>query len=75
MRRLQAGSIECRWYRGCPCRAIRPPDHSDSKMVLVSYHAQRKLLMSANFIVSAPVESSHSIPATHLPGGGPFLSS
>jgi hypothetical protein len=26
----------------------------EAKMVLVSYHAQRNLLMSANFIVSAP---------------------
>jgi hypothetical protein len=32
----------------------------EAKMVLVSYHAQRKLLMSANFIVSAPGETSKS---------------
>jgi hypothetical protein len=32
----------------------------EAKTVLVSYHAQRKLLMSANFIVSAPVETSRS---------------
>jgi hypothetical protein len=32
----------------------------EAKMVLVSYHAQRKLLMSANFIVSAPIEPSRS---------------
>jgi hypothetical protein len=32
----------------------------EAKMVLVSYHAQRKLLMSANFIVSAPSETSNS---------------
>ena len=32
----------------------------EAKMVLVSYHTQRKLLMSANFIVSAPRETSKS---------------
>ena len=32
----------------------------EAKMVLVSYHAQRKLLMSPNFIVSAPIETSRS---------------
>jgi hypothetical protein len=32
----------------------------EAKTVLVSYHAQRKLLMSANFIVSAPIETSRS---------------
>jgi hypothetical protein len=29
----------------------------EAKMVLVSYHAQRNLLMSANFIVSAPTRT------------------
>ena len=29
-------------------------------MVLVSYHAQRNLLMSANFIVSAPSRAKQS---------------
>lgn len=33
----------------------------EAKMVLVSYHAQRNLLMSANFIVSAPIETSRSV--------------
>jgi hypothetical protein len=32
----------------------------EAKTVLVSYHTQRKLLMSANFIVSAPIEPSGS---------------
>ena len=32
----------------------------EAKTVLVSYHAQRKLLMSANFIVSAPIETGRS---------------
>ena len=32
----------------------------EAKMVLVSYHAQRNLLMSANFIVSAPVRTKQS---------------
>ena len=32
----------------------------EGKMVLVSYHAQRNLLMSANFIVSAPTRTEQS---------------
>jgi hypothetical protein len=32
----------------------------EGKMVLVSYHAQRNLLMSANFIVSAPTRTKQS---------------
>ena len=32
----------------------------EAKMVLVSYHAQRNLLMSANFIVSAPPRTKQS---------------
>ena len=32
----------------------------EAKMVLVSYHAQRNLLMSANFIVSAPPRAKQS---------------
>ena len=32
----------------------------EGKMVLVSYHAQRSLLMSANFIVSAPTRAKQS---------------
>jgi hypothetical protein len=32
----------------------------EGKMVLVSYHAQRNLLMSANFIVSAPIRTEQS---------------
>ena len=32
----------------------------EAKMVLVSYHAQRNLLMSANFIVSAPSRAKQS---------------
>ena len=32
----------------------------EAKMVLVSYHAQRKLLMTANFVVSAPSETSRN---------------
>ena len=32
----------------------------EGKMVLVSYHAQRNLLMSANFIVSAPSRAKQS---------------
>jgi hypothetical protein len=32
----------------------------EAKMVLVSYHAQRKLSMTANFIVSAPTETSRN---------------
>jgi hypothetical protein len=32
----------------------------EAKTVLVSYHTQRKLLMSANFIVSALIETSRS---------------
>jgi hypothetical protein len=32
----------------------------EGKMVLVSYHAQRNLLMSANFIVSAPPRTKQS---------------
>ena len=32
----------------------------EGKMVLVSYHAQRNLLMSANFIVSAPARTKQS---------------
>ena len=34
---------------------------AEAKTVLVSYHAQRKLLMSANFIVSAPIETGRSV--------------
>jgi hypothetical protein len=34
---------------------------AEAKTVLVSYHAQRKLLMSANFIVSAPIEPGRSV--------------
>ena len=33
----------------------------EAKAVLVSYHAQRKLLMSANFIVNAPIETNRSV--------------
>jgi hypothetical protein len=32
----------------------------EGKTVLVSYHAQRNLLMSANFIVSAPTRTKQS---------------
>ena len=32
----------------------------EGKMVLVSYHAQRNLLMSPNFIVSAPTRAKQS---------------
>ena len=32
----------------------------EAKMVLVSYHAQRKLLMTANFVVHAPTETSRN---------------
>ena len=32
----------------------------EGKMALVSYHAQRNLLMSANFIVSAPPRTKQS---------------
>ena len=32
----------------------------EAKMVLVSYHAQRNLLMSANFMVSAPTRTKQS---------------
>ena len=32
----------------------------EGKMVLVSYHAQRNLLMSANFIVSAPTRTKQN---------------
>jgi hypothetical protein len=32
----------------------------EAKMVLVSYHAQRKLLMTANFVVSVPSETSRN---------------
>jgi hypothetical protein len=32
----------------------------EARMVLVSYHAQRKLLMTANFVVSAPSETSRN---------------
>jgi hypothetical protein len=32
----------------------------EAKMVLVSYHAQRNLLMSANFVVSAPPRTKQS---------------
>jgi hypothetical protein len=32
----------------------------EARMVLVSYHAQRKLLMTANFVVSVPSETSRN---------------
>jgi hypothetical protein len=32
----------------------------EAKMVLVAYHAQRNLLMAANFIVSAPPKTKQS---------------
>jgi hypothetical protein len=33
---------------------------NEAKIVLVSYHAQRKLLMTANFVVNAPTETSRN---------------
>jgi hypothetical protein len=38
----------------------------EGKMVLVSYHAQRNLLMSPNFIVSAPPRTKQSAEVTGL---------
>jgi hypothetical protein len=32
----------------------------EAKMVLVSYHAQRNLLMSANFVLTAPLGTSRN---------------
>jgi hypothetical protein len=32
----------------------------EAKMVLVSYHAQRKLLMTANFVVGTPTETGRN---------------
>ena len=42
----------------------------EGKMVLVSYHAQRNLLMSANFIVSAPPRTKQSANGALGGGGG-----